>query len=34
MFSFVRPFIFKLDPEKAHRLAIESLKLNYLPNIN
>ena len=31
MFSFVRPFIFKLDPEKAHRLAIESLKLNYLP---
>ena len=31
MFSFFRPFIFKLDPERAHRLAVESLKLNYLP---
>ncbi|RZO62882.1 MAG: quinone-dependent dihydroorotate dehydrogenase [Candidatus Pelagibacterales bacterium] len=31
MFSFFRPFIFKLEPERAHRLAIESLKLNYLP---
>ena len=31
MFSFFRPFIFKLDPERAHRLAIETLKLNYLP---
>ena len=31
MFSFFRPLIFKLDPERAHRLAVESLKLNYLP---
>ena len=27
MFSFIRPFIFNLDPEKAHDLAIKSLKL-------
>ena len=31
MFSFLRPFIFSLDPEKAHDLAIKSLKYNFLP---
>ena len=31
MFSIVRPFIFNLDPETAHDLAIKSLKFNYLP---
>ena len=31
MFSFLRPFIFNLDPEKAHNLAIRSLKYNFLP---
>tara|TARA_B100001175_G_scaffold315523_1_gene327266 strand:+ start:1622 stop:2671 length:1050 start_codon:yes stop_codon:yes gene_type:complete len=31
MFSFLRPFIFNLDPEKAHDLAIKSLKFNLLP---
>ena len=31
MFSFLRPFIFNLDPEKAHELAIKSLKYNFLP---
>ena len=31
MFSFLKPFIFKLDPETAHDLAIKSLKLNPLP---
>ena len=33
MFSFIRPFIFNLDPEKAHDLAIKSLKYNFLPKI-
>tara|TARA_Y100001970_G_C14166645_1_gene821669 strand:- start:21 stop:1070 length:1050 start_codon:yes stop_codon:yes gene_type:complete len=32
MFSIVRPFIFNLDPEKAHDLAIKSLKYNFLPD--
>jgi len=32
MFSILRPFLFKLDPELAHDLAIKSLKFNYLPN--
>ena len=32
MFSFIRPFIFNLDPEVAHDLAIRSLKLNLTPN--
>ena len=32
MFSFIRPFIFNLDPEKAHDLAIKSLKYNFLPS--
>ena len=32
MFSILRPFLFKLDPETTHNLAIKSLKFNYLPN--
>ena len=32
MFSILRPFIFNLDPEVAHDLAIKSLKLNPLPS--
>ena len=31
MFSILRPFLFKLDPEIAHDFAIKSLKLNPLP---
>ena len=31
MFSILRPFIFNLDPEVAHDLAIKSIKLNPLP---
>jgi len=31
MFSVLRPFLFNLDPETAHDLAIKSLKLNPLP---
>ena len=31
MFSILRPYIFSLDPEVAHDLAIKSLKLNVLP---
>jgi len=31
MFSILRPFLFKLDPETAHDFAIKSLKLNLLP---
>ena len=33
MFSNLRSLIFKLDPEKAHTLAINSLKFNFLPNL-
>ena len=33
MFSNLRSLIFKLDPEKAHTLAIKSLKYNLLPNL-
>jgi len=33
MFSNLRSLIFKLDPEKAHTLAIKSLKFNFVPNI-
>ena len=33
MFSKLRPFIFKFDPETAHNLAIKSLKLNLVKNI-
>ena len=31
MFSVLRPFLFNLDPETAHDLAIKSLKYNPLP---
>ena len=31
MFSILRPYIFSLDPEVAHDLAIKSLKDNFLP---
>jgi len=31
MFNLLRPFVFSLDPEKAHDLAIKSLKYNFLP---
>ena len=31
MFSFLRPYIFGLDPEVAQDLAIKSLKLNVIP---
>ena len=31
MFSFLRPYIFGLDPEAAHDLAIKSLKFNFVP---
>ena len=32
MFSLLRPYIFGLDPEVAHDLAIKSLKFNMIPN--
>ena len=32
MFSVLRPFLFNLDPEVAHDLAIKSLKYNPLPS--
>ena len=32
MFSILRPFLFSLDPEIAHDLAIKSLKFNPLPS--
>ena len=31
MFSIIRPFLFTLDPEIAHDLAIKSLKFNLIP---
>ena len=31
MFSILRPFLFNIDPETAHDLAIKSLKFNPLP---
>ena len=31
MFSVLKPFLFSLDPEAAHDLAIKSLKFNPLP---
>ena len=31
MFSFLRPYIFTLDTEAAHDLAIKSLKFNFMP---
>ena len=33
MFSKIRSLIFKVDPEKAHTLAIKSLKLNLIPTV-
>jgi dihydroorotate dehydrogenase len=33
MFSNLRSLIFKLDPEKAHTIAIKSLKFNFVPNL-
>ncbi len=33
MFSKLRPLIFKIDPEKAHTLAIKSLKFNLIPSV-
>jgi dihydroorotate dehydrogenase len=33
MFSKIRSLIFKFDPETAHNLAIQSLKLNLTPNL-
>ena len=33
MFSKLRPLLFKIDPEKAHTLAIKSLKLNLIPSV-
>ena len=32
MFSILRPFLFNIDPETAHDLAIKSLKFNPLPS--
>ena len=29
--AILKPFLFSLDPETAHDLAIKSLKFNYLP---
>ena len=31
IYSIFNPYIFSLDPEVAHDLAIKSLKLNVLP---
>jgi len=31
MYKILRPFVFKIDPEKAHNLAIKSLKFNLIP---
>ena len=31
MFAYLRPYIFTLDPEAAHDLAIKSLKYNFIP---
>ena len=33
MYSNLRSLIFKLDPEKAHTLAIKSLKFNLVSNV-
>jgi dihydroorotate dehydrogenase len=32
MFSILKPFLFSIDPEAAHDLAIKSLKFNPLPD--
>ena len=31
MYNFLKPFIFKIDPETAHDFAIKSLKYNFYP---
>ena len=31
MFSLIKPYIFSLDPEEAHNLAIKSLRYNFIP---
>ena len=31
MFSLLRPYIFSLEPEMAHDIAIKSLKINFIP---
>ncbi|MDC3173628.1 quinone-dependent dihydroorotate dehydrogenase [Candidatus Pelagibacter sp.] len=33
MFPKLRPLLFKIDPEKAHNLAIQSLKFNLVSNV-
>ena len=33
MYSNLRSLIFKIDPDRAHFLAIQSLKLNLVSNI-
>tara|TARA_X000001036_G_scaffold428645_1_gene458703 strand:- start:306 stop:1352 length:1047 start_codon:yes stop_codon:yes gene_type:complete len=33
MFSILKPYIFSLDPETAHDLAIKSLKVNFIPEL-
>jgi len=33
MFSKLRPLIFKIDPERAHNFAIQSLKFNLVSNV-
>ena len=33
MFNLIRPLVFKLSPENAHTLAIQALKINYLPQV-
>ena len=33
MFSKLRPLLFKIDPERAHSLAIQSLKFNLVSNV-
>ena len=33
MFDLIRPLVFKLSPENAHTLAIQALKINYLPQV-
>ena len=34
MFDYLRPFIFKFNPEVAHSMAIKALKFGYVPPIN
>ncbi len=32
MYSFIKPLLFKIEPETAHNIAIKSLKLNCFPS--